>query len=101
MTIEDRKEENKNTKRQEKSRTESKRRKARNKSLGISLIISIYLQGHGGQGRRHLLPELPGAAAEEVGLRLGEVHLLQDGDMLGHQAAQMGAKRKRLYNSSI
>ena len=53
------------------------------------------------EGRGPPLPELRGAAAQEVGLRLGEVHLLQDGDMLGHQAAQMGAERKRLYNSSI
>ena len=53
------------------------------------------------EGRGPPLPELRGAAAKEVGLWLGEVHLLQDGDMLGHQATQMGAKRKRLYNSSI
>ena len=46
------------------------------------------------EGRGPALPQLPGAAAEEVGLRLGEMHLLQDWDLLGHQAAQMGTQRK-------
>ena len=48
------------------------------------------------EGRGPELPELSGVAAEEVGLWLGEVHLLQDGDLLGHQAAQMGSQRKEI-----
>ena len=53
---------------------------------------SILALGHGGQGRRHVLPQLPGAADEEVGLRLAQVHLLQDGDLLGDEAAPMGSQ---------
>ena len=56
-------------------------------------IINLKcLQGHGGEGRRDVLPELPGAADAQVGLRLAQVHLLQDRDLLGDTAATMGSK---------
>ena len=38
----------------------------------------ILFAGLDREGRGPALPQLPGAAAEEVGLRLGEMHLLQD-----------------------
>ena len=57
-----------------------------------TLTQSMLALGHGGQGRRHVLPQLPGAADEEVGLRLAQVHLLQDGDLLGDEAAPMGSQ---------
>ena len=58
------------------------------------MINKIDISGPDSEGRRHALPQLPGAAAEEVGMRLAQVLLLQVRDMLGHAAAQMGTKRK-------
>jgi hypothetical protein len=44
-----------------------------------------------------------GAPAQEMGLRLGAVHLLPYRDMLGHQTAQMGSQCKliRFCNATI
>ena len=40
------------------------------------------------------MSKLPGDLVEEVGLRLGQVHLLQNGDLLGDAPAEMGTQRK-------
>ena len=50
--------------------------------------------GDGGQGRGHELSVLPGGAHEEVGLRLAALLHVQDGDLLGHQEASLGAGGK-------
>ena len=42
------------------------------------------------------MPQMSGSCAEEGRLRLDQVLHLQDGDLLGHQAAQMGSQRKEI-----
>ena len=42
------------------------------------------------------MSQLSGHLVEEVGLRLGPLFVLQDGDLLGHKTTQMGAKREHL-----
>ena len=62
------------------------------RNTNVSDLLNIkFILGFDWERRGSELSELPGVAAEEVGLRLGEVHLLQDWDMLGHPAAQMGS----------
>ena len=61
------------------------------RNTNVSDLFNIkFILGFDWERRGSELSELSGVAAEEVGLWLGEVHLLQDWDMLGHQAAQMG-----------
>ena len=67
----------------------------------VDMIAHLMFAGLDREGRGPALPQLPGVAAEEVGLRLGEVHLLPDRDMLGHQTTQMGTQCKARQMAAI
>ena len=62
----------------------------------ISFIFLLcVILGFDRERRGAQLSQLSSFVAKEMGLRLGEVHLLSDRDLLGHQAAAMGAKCKQ------